>query len=189
MATIFDLQQKNNKAGRFETLIRPHAIPLYQFAYRLTGNEADAEDIVQDVFIKLFPKTVQMTFIDKLRPWLMRVLYNQFVDTKRQAARSAIDLRHNDQNVGENALEQLVDDNANPVTQLDNAHQSALLTQALNSLNDDQRALVHLYLIEGHTLKEASVILDVPLGTIKSRLDRAKSKLKMSLTMEPLSQK
>src|SRR6266702_5499255 len=74
----------------FEDLLRPQVEYLYRLAWRFTGSVADAEDLVQDVLIKLFPRTQELLEIEKLRPWLARVLYNQFVDSVRRHARSPI---------------------------------------------------------------------------------------------------
>jgi len=77
-------------ALNFEDLLRPQVEYLYRLAWRFTGSVADAEDLVQDVLIKLFPRTQELLEIEKLRPWLARVLYNQFVDSVRRQARSPI---------------------------------------------------------------------------------------------------
>src|SRR5258706_11531281 len=77
-------------ALNFEDLLRPQVEYLYRLAWRFTGSVADAEDLVQDVLIKLFPRTQELLEIEKLRPWLARVLYNQFVDSVRRQARSPV---------------------------------------------------------------------------------------------------
>src|SRR5882762_11464065 len=74
----------------FDDLLRPQVEYLYRLAWRFTGSVADAEDLVQDVLLKLFPKTEELLEIERLRPWLARVLYNQYVDSVRQRARSPI---------------------------------------------------------------------------------------------------
>ena len=76
--------------SNFEDLLRPQVEYLYRLAWRFTGSVADAEDLVQDVLIKLFPRTEELLGIERLRPWLARVLYNQYVDSVRQRARSPI---------------------------------------------------------------------------------------------------
>ena len=74
--------------SNFEDLLRPQVEYLYRLAWRFTGSVADAEDLVQDVLTKLFPRTQELLEIERLRPWLARVLYNQYVDSVRQRSRS-----------------------------------------------------------------------------------------------------
>src|SRR2546427_11926419 len=77
-------------ALNFEDLLRPQVEYLYRLAWRFTGSVADAEDLVQDVLLKLYPRTRQLVDIERLRPWLARVLYREDVDLVRQRARSPI---------------------------------------------------------------------------------------------------
>ena len=74
----------------FEDLVRPHVEYLYRLAWRFTASVPDAEDLVQDVLLKLCPRTEEMLGIQRLRPWLARVLYHQYVDSVRQRARSPV---------------------------------------------------------------------------------------------------
>src|SRR5712691_2196287 len=85
-------------ALNFEDLLRPQVEYLSRLAWRFTGSVADAEDLVQDVLIKLFPRTRELLDIERLRPWLARVLYHQYVDSVRRQARSpVVELVSNDE--------------------------------------------------------------------------------------------
>src|SRR5258706_361300 len=88
--SVSEYRRARPAALNFEDLLRPQVEYLYRLAWRFTGSVADAEDLVQDVLIKLFPRTQELLEIEKLRPWLARVLYNQFVDSVRRQARSPI---------------------------------------------------------------------------------------------------
>lgn len=167
---------------QFETLLQPHLQRLYQLAFRFTGQRADAEDLVQDVVIKLYPRLQEMQKIEKLSPWLARVLYRHFVDRTRSKQRSPIHLVADDEATPE--------DYSNGSTgPADNTEESILqnrLQSALQRLNDDQRALVILHDVEGYTLNEIHRMHDVSIGTLKSRLNRARSRLRELLkNMEP----
>src|SRR5574337_806976 len=81
-----------DRAQRFDRMVRPHATALYRFAYRLARNRADAEDLVQDVLTKLYPRTDEMARVRDLKPWLLRVVYHQFVDELRRRRRSAVEV-------------------------------------------------------------------------------------------------
>ena len=170
----------------FEHQARPHLTPLYQTAYRLTGSTADAEDLLQELLLKLFRRFDQWREIDNPRPWMLRVLYNLHVDLYRKRARTH----------GTNA--RTVDSESYPVEEIEHPAPSPALQaerdqrqdrilNALGELGPEQRALVTLHLIEGHTLEEVASILEIPLGTLKSRLHRCKAQLRRTLEVEPFS--
>ena len=70
-------------------MVQPHLQAMHSFAWRLTGNSQDAEDLVQDVVVKLYPRLDELESVDQLRPWLNRVLYRQFIDGLRKKSRQA----------------------------------------------------------------------------------------------------
>ena len=82
-ATASEYRRARPPELNFEDLLRPQVEYLYRLAWRFTGSVADAEDLIQDVLIKLFPRTQELLEIERLRPWLARVLYNQYVDSVR----------------------------------------------------------------------------------------------------------
>ncbi len=176
-----DLEQK----AAFEHAVRPYLRPLYQSAYRLTGSVTDAEDLLQELLLKLFRQFDQWRDLDQPKPWLQRVLYNLHVDMYRKRSHTH---GANPRTLDDDGVEDLAANEQSPA-QLAEAeqHQQRILT-ALADLGPRQRALVTLHLIEGHTLEESAAILDEPLGTLKSRLHRCKSQLKRSLRMEPFTE-
>ena len=175
---FFELPATQSK--RFDAFVRPHALALYKFAYRLLRNRADAEDLVQDVLLKLYPRTNEMAQVRDLKPWLLRVVYHQFIDTLRKRRRSVTTVAQI------NELE-LVDPVQDPERQLDLAQSSERVRGAISRLNHDQQLLVALHLIDGYTLEEVAQVLDVPLGTLKSRLHRTRAELKKILQLEPFA--
>ena len=90
MATIIDLMRFRSGPSRFEALLRPYLQPLFRTAFRFAGNVADAEDLVQDVLVKLYAKRQDLDKIEKLQPWLMKVLFRTFVDRKRKRDRAPV---------------------------------------------------------------------------------------------------
>lgn len=163
---------------QFELLLRPHLKQMYRLAYRLTGSREDAEDLVQDVLLKLFPRLDEMKAIEKLSSWLSRVLYRQFIDKYRQQQRQALDLLDDDIE-----QEQLADREyaSGPEAVSNSALTLEKLNQAIARLNEDQRQLILLHDVEGYSLPEIQAMLDVPLGTLKSRLNRARGQLRESV--------
>ena len=165
-------------AGQFEKIIEPHLPHLYQLAFRFCNNRPDAEDLVQDVVIKLLPRSKEMAQIEKLRPWLAKIIYHQFIDNYRQRERSPLSLVNDSEDA---LLEQAAPHYDNPENQAEADLSQKQLQLALQSLNLDQRAVVLLHDVEGYTLAELEGILGSPQGTLKSRLNRARTQLRECL--------
>jgi len=168
----------------FEALLRPHVEYLHRLAWRFTGSVADAEDLVQDVLLKLYPRSRQLAAVEQLRPWLAKVLYRQYVDSIRRQARSPV--------AGlaggtEEELEALPAEEAGPEQHAERGELRERLLAALQRLNPEQRAVVVMHDIEGYVLEELESILQAPLGTLKSRLHRARQQLRAHLGMEPFA--
>jgi RNA polymerase sigma-70 factor (ECF subfamily) len=164
----------------FEDLVTPHLDHLYRVAFRFTGIREEAEDLLQDLLIRLYPRRSELAEVEKLRPWLARVLYRLFVDRIRAAGRSPVDTRDFDAQV---------DDQLDAAPGPDQVTEMVLtrerLQRALADLSLDQRILLSLHDIEGYTLSELVEILDAPIGTLKSRLNRARTRVRESVAMEP----
>ncbi len=163
----------------FSQLIGPHISSLHRMAWHWTRNQQDAEDLVQDVLIRVVNRTDEMARIEKLRPWLLRIMYNRYVDLFRSRGRSPL---HNAEEFDE--FSSVTDDqHNNPEYELAEHQQ---LAAALQQLNPDQRDVVLLHDVEGYTALEVAETLDISVGTVKSRLHRSREKLKEFLTtMEP----
>lgn len=174
---------KKQQRDPFETLLEGHLDTLHRLAYRFCGNRNDAEDLLQDLLVKLYPKTQQMQEIENLRPWLARSLYNLYVDWVRRRVRSPIQ-------GGEDELSVAIDEGGRAEPGLEQGiEQQQLRSQileAMEQLNPDQRTLISFHDMEGYTLPELEIILETPIGTLKSRLHRARAKLREQLEMEPL---
>jgi RNA polymerase sigma factor (sigma-70 family) len=169
--------------NRFEDLVGPHIDHLYRLSYRFTGSREDAEDLVQDLLVKLYPRQEEMEAVEKLRPWLARVLYRLFIDRVRQAGRSVLSVVEEAESPDDQA-----DTSAGIESLVDGTLTQERLLESFALLNDDQRALLALHDIEGYTLAELAETLDTPVGTLKSRLNRARKKLKSHLSTEPFSE-
>jgi RNA polymerase sigma factor (sigma-70 family) len=167
-----------DRARQFDELVRPQVAGLYAAAFRLVGNRADAEDLVQDLLVKLYPRTEELLGLRDLRQWLVKVLYRQFVDFTRQRSRRPQTLHD------EEVLEAIRDPAAGPEQVAADRDTSAWVISALAELPPEHRALVTLHMVSGHTLEELTTVFEVPLGTLKSRLHRAKATLKQRLGLD-----
>src|SRR5438552_13510071 len=150
-------------ALNFEDLLRPQVEYLYRLAWRFTGSVADAEDLIQDVLIKLFPRTQELLEIERLRPWLARVLYNQYVDSVRQRARSPIVELVTGAEGEENPLDALPAAKDGPEEDAERTGQRERILRALDRLNPEQRAVVAMHDVEGYSLEELETMLETPL--------------------------
>lgn len=182
MANIVDFWRHRRKTDRgldeaFEGALRPHIPALYRMAWRWCGNPEEAEELLQAMICKLYPQREQLLDIDKLRPWLARILYRQFVD------------QHRRRQLEPDSLDQFDDPEAAIAAEYheqveipDAVFESELLqkqlSSALNVLPEAQRVLIIMHDVEGYTLDEISVVLDTPVGTLKSRLHRCREKLR-----------
>lgn len=165
----------------FEKEFLPLANDLYNFAYRLTLNTADAEDLVQEAFMKAF------RFIDSYevgtnpKAWLFRILKNAFINKYRKDSKRPPSIDFDEVYKGQN-------DDRSPYSTYDDLSEEMFgqmmgdeLTMAINSLSVDFRTVILLCDIEGFTYEEISKITDIPIGTVRSRLFRARNTLKEKL--------
>lgn len=162
-------------AERFDRLVRPHVHDLYRQAFRYTGRREDAEDLVQDLLTKLYGRTAEMEQIDQIRPWLIRSLYHTFIDSLRKRGRTP----------GADGYEDVADcELSEPGDEFLRLEQRTSLARAMAGLSPEHRAVLVLHLVEGHSLAELRTLLDVQIGTLKSRLHRAKAQVRLALENE-----
>ncbi len=183
MARIFNFPSKRAEQVHFERLVRPHLESLYRLAFRFTGNAADAEDLLQDLLIKIYPRREELKQVDKLRPWLARVLYNLFIDTQRRRNRSPIHLadQTGDEDDPDPVDRLAAEEGTNPEVETRRDGDLRQLQAALDRLSEDHRAVIMLHDVEGYTLEEMTEILECPIGTLKSRLHRARARMRQLL--------
>ncbi len=186
MAPVSLYRQTRPAESNFDDLLRPQVEYLFRLAWRFTGSVSDAEDLVQDVLLKLFPRTKELLEIDKLRPWLARVLYRQYVDSVRRKSRSPIELVY-DADVEDDPLDALPTAREGPEEHAERSNWRDHILAALERLNPEQRAVIAMHDVEGYSLEELETILETPLGTLKSRLHRARQRMRVLLPMEPFS--
>lgn len=172
-----------HRQTRFEALVRPHLERLYRLAWRFTRSPEDAEDLLQSLLLKLLPQEERIAALDLPGPWLARALYHLYVDETRRQRRA-------DAGLGsvleaEDALEQLVDETRDsPEQAAERSQREQRLGQALAALSHEHRALIAWHDMEGYTLDELAVSLDVPVGTLKSRLHRGRAHLRALLQQQ-----
>ena len=157
-----------------DSLVNLHHEVLYRFALGLTHSEADACDLVQETFYTLARRGFQLKDVSKAKSWLFTTLYRAFLQTARRQARFPhVEL--------DESAPEIPDVQPPDLTRLD----SGRLLEALAQLEPVYRAAVTLFYLEDLPYKEIARILDVPLGTVKSRIARAILYLREALAVEP----
>ena len=158
----------------WEEVVRVHSPRVYRLAYRLTGNKHDAEDLTQEVFIRVFRSLANYT-PGTFEGWLHRITTNLFLDMARRKARIRFE------GLADNADERLEGRELSPAQRYDDRHFDADVQSALDALPAEFRAPVVLCDIEGLSYEEIAATLDVKLGTVRSRIHRGRAQLRRAL--------
>jgi RNA polymerase sigma-70 factor (ECF subfamily) len=158
----------------WEDVVSAHSARVYRLAYRLTGNRHDAEDLTQDVFVRVFRSLSSYT-PGAFEGWLHRITTNLFLDQVRRRQRIRFD------GLPDDAAERIAGREATPAEAYDATHFDDDVQRALDALLPEFRAAVVLADIEGLSYEEIAQALDVKLGTVRSRIHRGRSQLRAAL--------
>ena len=173
-------------AAEFERLLRPHVPVFYRSAYRWTGAVDRAEDLVQQLLVRLYPRLPELRALEQVRPWALRVMYRIFVDELRRTRASPVQfgLDDADDELSGTADEAWLDPGPEPAELVERQLTQNRLLRAWEQLGHEHRVVLSLHDIEDYTLPELAQIMDIPLGTLKSRLHRARARLRELLVAE-----
>jgi RNA polymerase sigma-70 factor (ECF subfamily) len=163
--------------SEFEDLVDAHYKMLFRFAMSLARDEATACDLVQETFCIWAEKGGQLRDKSKAKTWLFTTLHREFLSHRRRAA------RFSDEPLDEKTTESIPSPDEDADRQLDG--QRAL--ELLGELDETYRAPVTLFYLQQHSYKDIAAILDVPIGTVMSRLARGKELLRRKMTAGPAS--
>jgi RNA polymerase sigma factor (sigma-70 family) len=158
----------------WDEIVRTHSARVYRLAYRLTGNQHDAEDLTQEVFVRVF-RSLSSYKPGTFEGWLHRITTNLFLDGARRRQRIRFE------GLGEDAAQRLPGTEASPAQAWDEAHLDADIQAALQALPPDYRAAVVLCDIEGFSYDEIAATMGVKLGTVRSRIHRGRAQLRVAL--------
>lgn len=172
------------KSKVFEKEFYPHITALYNFAFRLTLQEDDANDLVQDTYLKAFRFIDSYLVGTNAKAWLFKILKNSFINNFRRKTKQpekvdyeSIEPFYNNTDDGEVAGSVTTDLR----TEMFGSMVGDEVAGALNSLPVDFRVIILLCDLEGFTYEEIAKIIDIPIGTVRSRLHRARHMLKDKL--------
>lgn len=167
----------NPDAKRFALLIEPHLDVLFRAAYRLARNRADAEDLVQETCVRAFEHIAEPRDPQLIKPWLLRVMHNLFIDGVRRARIVSLDSSGDDEAAASSAA------HPSPEESLNTAEREEQLHRAWLKLDRNHRALLALQ-AEGYSVKEISEIAGVDAEALNARLYRARLNLARHLAAE-----
>jgi RNA polymerase sigma factor (sigma-70 family) len=159
----------------WEDIVRDHSARVYRLAYRLTGNQHDAEDLTQETFVRVF-RSLHTYAPGTFEGWLHRITTNLFLDQARRKQRIRMDT------MGEDSDRYVSGDQLGaPERAFEHGNLDTDVQQALAELAPEYRAAVVLCDIEGLSYEEIAVTLGIKLGTVRSRIHRARARLRESL--------
>lgn len=171
MAKLTVISGGKSSAERFEALVGRHYDLLYRTAYRFTRSVHDAEDLVQEVCIRAYPRLDELESLDQPHSWLLCVMRRLFIDQLRRYERTNVE------SIGSHDESGFASDTPGPADETESALRSRRLDHAWHRLDHDQRSLLTLHDIEGYTLAELMKMTGLKEGTLKSRLHRARARL------------
>ena len=177
-----------SERGQFEREVRPHVDALYSAALRLTRNEVDAEDLVQDTLVRAYRFYDRFEAGTNFKAWLLRIQMNTFVNRYRRTVRERNVLEGpmatpvGEGLMGRATMRSLTD----PVGDAQRRLIAQEITRAFDELSDEARAMVLLADVEELSYKEIAKIIGCPIGTVMSRLHRARKQLQSSLQAQAL---
>jgi len=168
-----------------DQLVARHQARAYQYAFRLTRSQDEAADVVADAFVRVFKAIDGFKGDSAFSTWLHRIVTNCYLDRRKKAnSRPAVSL---DQELalGESEVErQFADPDMTPHDRAVQSQKESKIQEALKRLPEWQRAIVVMYHVDGLAYEEIAEILDLPMGTVKSRLNRARLALRDELAAE-----
>ena len=168
------------RSARFQADALPYLDQLYGAALRMTRNSSDAEDLVQDTYMKAFAAFNQYQDGTNLKAWLYRILTNTFINSYRKKQRQP--MQADSDSVEDWQLHRAASHDSVGLPSAEDFALDSLpdseIKSALQELSEDRRLAVYLADVEGFSYKEIAEIMDTPLGTVMSRLHRGRAQLR-----------
>lgn len=163
----------------FDQLVRTYEKSVYNTAYRLAGSYDDAADIAQEAFVRAWNNLKSFRGDSAFSTWLYRIVTNVFLDDrKRKRARPQRSLDEAVALDESNVTRQFEDDSPGPEEVAEGAERRMVLERAIQTLPEAQRVVIVLYHTQGLSYEEIAEITNLPMGTVKSKLNRARLALR-----------
>jgi RNA polymerase sigma-70 factor, ECF subfamily len=176
--------QRGDK-GAFDRLVQRHQNRAYQYAFRLTRNPEEAADVVAEAFVRVYKAIDSFKGQSAFTTWLYRILTNCFLDIrKKERSRPAVSLEATLYTPEGEMERQVEDQSRSPYDQTETSERERCMCKAVEVLPEYQKAMIVMYHSEMMSYDEIARTLDLPIGTVKSRLNRARISLRDLLGRE-----
>jgi RNA polymerase sigma-70 factor (ECF subfamily) len=181
MESVKSSYTEEQKHHIFESEFLPHIDAMYNFAYRITYDEASAKDLLQETYYKSFRFIESFHEGTNAKAWLFRILKNSFINEfrKKNKEPSMVDYQDVETYYNSDDVNEVITSDLRVEVLQDMIGDE--ISNALNALAVDFRIVIILCDLEGFTYEEMSKILDIPIGTVRSRLHRARNLLRERL--------
>jgi RNA polymerase sigma-70 factor, ECF subfamily len=172
---------ESNDLESFETLVRRYQHEIYNYLRRYLGDDDLAEDAFQLTFVKIYQKVEQFDLERRFRPWLYGIATHQAIDLKRRNKRRvhhSLDVTRNVNEARGSSHAASIPDHRQPEDDpLEHAELQARMREAIDQVGEPGRSALELIYLQGLPYRDAAEVLDVPVGTVKSRVHAAIRKL------------
>jgi len=184
--TVLIERCKAGDTAAFDELVRRFEKRVFNYALRITGNYNDACDVAQEAFIRAFHSIQTFRGDAKFATWIYRIVTNVYLDERKRLKSHPTTSLDDTIELDENSVTRQIEDTApTPDEIVETKERMRVLQRAINSLPDYQRVIITLYHVEHRSYEEIAQILHLPIGTVKSRLNRARLAIAQILDLEP----
>ena len=183
---LFVLRLRANEDAAYDELVRTYHAPLYHVACRMLQDPGEAADVTQDIFVKVFRNIGRFKGQASLKTWIFKIGFREILNrirwSRRRHRQSTVPLEQDSLGADERSAPiQIADEGPTPDATLEIREREEAIQEALWKLSSKHRSIVILRDIQGFSYSEISEILGVSMGTVKSRLARARMELKKRL--------
>ena len=179
--SFFVLRLQANEDAAYDQLVRTYNAPIFHVAYRMLGDTAEASDVVQEIFLKVFRNIGSFRGEASLKTWIFKIAFSEILNrlrwwkTRHRSSTVSLDDQPNGNGY------RVIDGQPSPLEALESKERETAIQKALGRLSSDHRSIIVLRDIEGFSYTEIADVLGISAGTVKSRLARARMELKKSL--------
>jgi RNA polymerase sigma-70 factor, ECF subfamily len=180
--SLFVLRLKANEDAAYDELVRTYNASMFHVAYRMLGDTAEASDVVQEIFIKVFRNIGSFKGEAALKTWIFRIALSEILNRLRwwKSRHRSSTVSLDDQPNGHEHY-YVPDSGPSPEEMLESKERESAIQEALGKLSNEHRSIIVLRDIEGFSYTEIADVLGISMGTVKSRLARGREDLKRSL--------
>ena len=176
-------EAKAGNYGAFEELVNRYEKKIYRLGMNITGNREDAEDVLQDAFLKAFEHLPDFREDSRFYTWIVRIAVNEaLMKLRKRRSSREVPMDDSEDDNGEVLVREVADWKPNPEQQLAQSELERILQDAVNSLSPGFRTVFYLRDVEGLSTEETAEVLNLSVGAVKARLFRARLRLREELS-------